>query len=139
MRVSGNSERDLRPEERGCSRWSTAFRRLPTPGGLPNPLSFYVGQLPECCESDPPEGITIEDVLSVEAGAVILFRADADKVEPGLKGNLIVDAFIQRALPRQDGKPGNKRRFPVGTLPAIPFEIVPFRTGNRSDLTSPVQ
>ena len=59
--------------------------------------------------SDPPEGITIEDVLSVEGGAVILVRADADNVDPGLKGNLTIDAFVQRALPRQDGKPGNCR------------------------------
>ena len=72
--------------------------------------------------SDPPEGITIEDVSSVAGGAAIVLRADADKFEPGLKGNLIVDAFIERPL---RGQPGNKRRFPVGILPAIPFEIVP--------------
>jgi hypothetical protein len=93
----------------------TAEVRIVTPARL------FVDQV-ELELSDPPEGITIDDVSSIAGGGAIVLRADADKLEPGLKGNLIVDAFVARSL---RGQPGNNRRFPVGILPAIPFEIVP--------------
>jgi hypothetical protein len=41
----------------------------------------------------------------------------------GLKGNLIVDAFMERAATPGAKQPA-ARRVPLGTLPAIPFEIV---------------
>jgi hypothetical protein len=65
----------------------------------------------------PPEGITIQKVETVREGVAIVLRADAAKVKAGLKGNLIVDAFVERPA-----NPG--RRVPFGTLPAIPFAIV---------------
>jgi hypothetical protein len=71
--------------------------------------------------SDPPAGITLRDVSQVTEGVALVLHADAGQVSPGLKGNLVVDAFVQRAT-RQPG--GAKRRFPVGVLPAIPFEVV---------------
>jgi len=75
--------------------------------------------------SDPPEGVEIKDVSRVVGGVTIELQADADKVQPGLKGNLLVKAFIERAFGRAGGtQPVNKRRIPVGMLPAIPFEIV---------------
>ncbi len=69
--------------------------------------------------SEPPEGVTIQDVTSVPGAINILLRADAAKVKSGLKGNLIVDAAIEREDAKQV-----RRRQPLGTLPAIPFEIV---------------
>ena len=55
----------------------------------------------------------------------ILLSADAKKVPPGLQGNLIVEAFLERTVDTPDGKRrGDKRRVPLGTLPAIRFEIV---------------
>ena len=72
--------------------------------------------------SDPPEGIAIENASPVREGMAILLRADAEKVAPGLKGNLILDAFIERTVGPAGGQ--RKRRIPVGTLPAVPFEIV---------------
>ncbi|MBC8870029.1 MAG: peptidase [Planctomycetes bacterium] len=75
--------------------------------------------------SDPPEGIEIKGVTRVAGGVAIDLKADAEKIQPGLKGNLLVNAFIERTFGRAGGtQPGNKRRIPVGTLPAIPFEIV---------------
>ena len=75
--------------------------------------------------NDPPEGIAITDVAAVQGGVAIVLRADADKVQPGLKGNLIVDAFLERTAPRGNGKQRRqKRRVPLGTLPAIPFDVV---------------
>jgi hypothetical protein len=96
----------------------TARVRVSLPSG---PL---MGQV-QLALSDPPEGISIESVSPVREGAAIVFRADPAKVKPGLKGNLIVDAFVERTLGPGNGKPqANRRRFPLGSLPAIPFEIV---------------
>ncbi len=77
--------------------------------------------------SEPPEGIAIEKVSPDQAGLVILLTADAAKVKPGLKGNLIVNTFMEYTPKPKDGKPRPKRRVPTGTLPAIPFEIVAAR------------
>ena len=74
--------------------------------------------------SDPPEGITVEKVPSGQGTVAVLLRADAAKVKPGLKGNLIVNVFVERTFAGQSGKKSNTRRIPLGTLPAIPFEIV---------------
>jgi hypothetical protein len=52
---------------------------------------------------------------------VLVLHADA-KVKPGLKGNLILDAFVDRIVTPQNGKP-TKRRNLLGTLPAVPFEV----------------
>jgi hypothetical protein len=74
----------------------------------------------------PPEGIAIQAVETVRDGVAITLRADPAKVKAGLKGNLIVDAFRESA-PNPDAKkkqPAAGRRVPLGTLPAIPFEIV---------------
>ena len=91
---------------------------MPLPGGA------FLDQI-QLALSEPPEGITIEKVSSGGRDAAILLRADADKAKIGLKGNLIVAAFVERAVRTPAGtKGGNKRRFQVGTLPAIPFEIV---------------
>jgi hypothetical protein len=74
--------------------------------------------------NEPPEGITIQHVSPVPDGLSILLRADAGKVKPGLKGNLIVDAFAAGAANAPAKKQANNRRLPLGTLPAIPFEVV---------------
>jgi hypothetical protein len=76
--------------------------------------------------SDPPDGITIKEVSKLPEGSGILLHADAAIVTPGLQGNLIVNASSQR-LPRagEDQPPANMRRIPMGSLPAIPFEVTP--------------
>ncbi len=73
--------------------------------------------------NQPPEGIAIQAVEPVRDGVSILLRADPAKVKAGLKGNLIVDAYMERANPATTPQAA-QRRAPLGTLPAIPFEIV---------------
>ena len=74
---------------------------------------------------EPPEGIVIEKESPSRQGTEIVLKCDAAKVQPGLKGNLIVNAFAVRSggtsteNPRPRGRPT-----PLGMLPAIPFEIV---------------
>ncbi len=55
-------------------------------------------------------------------GMTITLKAEADKVKAGERGNLILDAFVEREP--EAGKGPNRRRQPLGVLPAIPFEIV---------------
>lgn len=72
--------------------------------------------------SEPPEGITLRPL---QQGTEIVLDCDAAKAKPGLKGNLIVAISGQRAAPQANQNvPPNRRRVPLGTLPAIPFEIV---------------
>jgi hypothetical protein len=66
---------------------------------------------------DAPVGIALKEFTT----KTIVIEAEAGKVKPGLVGNLIVEAFIQRT---DTDVPENKRRVPLGAMPAIPFEIV---------------
>ena len=76
--------------------------------------------------NEPPEGITLGKVSAASEGTEIELRSDAAKAKPGLKGNLIVSIFPSQALAAaaKNKKQGNQQRTAVGTLPAIPFEIV---------------
>jgi hypothetical protein len=76
--------------------------------------------------SEPPEGITLGKVFAADEGAEIELRSDAAKAKPGLKGNLIVNILqgqAPSAAPKKKKQAG-QRRPTVGTLPAIPFEVV---------------
>ena len=60
----------------------------------------------------------------IEGKLYVLFTGTSgEEIKPGLKGNLIVEAFVQRQQKIGPGKP-RVRRVPLGTLPAIAFEIV---------------
>jgi hypothetical protein len=61
----------------------------------------------------PPDGITIQKVESLTDAVTLTVQA-GPKAKAGLRGNLIVDGFLERAA---------GRRVLLGTLPAIPFEI----------------
>jgi hypothetical protein len=72
--------------------------------------------------NEPPEGISIQRVSSEADGVLVVLRANA-KVKPGLRGNLILDGFAERDVDDNNGKK-QKRRQPLGAMPAVPFEIV---------------
>jgi hypothetical protein len=76
--------------------------------------------------NEPPEGITLGKVSAANEGAEIELRSDAAKTKPGLKGNLIVNILQGQAFAAapKNKKQANQRRPTVGTLPAIPFEVV---------------
>ena len=75
--------------------------------------------------SEPPDGITLQNTSLTDDGPVIVLKSDAAKAKPGLRGNLIVNAFMERSVPAaKDSKQTVKRRFLVATLPAMPFEVV---------------
>jgi len=72
----------------------------------------------------PPEGIAIKDVETLRDGVALILQADGAKLKAGLKGNLIVDAYMERAPNPDTTRKNARQRVPLGTLPAIPFEIV---------------
>ena len=73
--------------------------------------------------SDPPEGIVIDKVAWQDRSVTITLRSDAEKAKPGLRGNLIANAFQKRTETNKEGKTREYRSF-MGPLPAIPFEVV---------------
>lgn len=73
--------------------------------------------------SDPPEGISVEQVAWIDAGVSLVLRGDANKVKPGVNGNLMANAYFQTTTTEQDGKTREVRSL-IGPLPAIRFEIV---------------
>jgi len=74
--------------------------------------------------SEPPDGISIQGTSATGDGTAITFKADATKVKAGEKGNLIVEAFVERTPPAINGKVPEKKRVSIGYLPAIPFDVV---------------
>ncbi len=104
--------------------------RVKLPAGGTAPVRFLtpLGRLGDQLElelSEPPDGITIRKTSPRPEGLDIVLGADAGKVKPGLKGNLIVSAFmLRRAGPDSKKPPAQNRRVPLGVLPAIPFEVV---------------
>jgi hypothetical protein len=75
--------------------------------------------------SEPPEGIELRTASPVQDGTEIVLQCDAAKAKPGLKGNLIVNVSAERvAQPANGSPPANRQRVSLGTLPAVPFEIV---------------
>ena len=98
--------------------------RIPTNGTARISVKLPVNQRLSKIEfelSEPPDGITIKESSPTE----IVFQVDAAKAKPGLKGNLIVEASAEAPSPAGGQPPtANRRRLPLGALPAIPYEIV---------------
>jgi len=92
-----------------------------TPFELFVPPRFQTGV--QLALNEPPEGISIQSVTPGRDGVSVVLRVQADKAKPGLKGNLILDAFREVA-PNPAAANQTRRRQPLGTLPAIPFEVV---------------
>ena len=89
------------------------------------PPSTFLGEV-HLELSDPPPGITIESVSLGRLGGEIVVQSDAAVAKPGLKGNLIVNAFaVRTGEGAGKGKAQRiKSRILLSALPAIPFEIV---------------
>jgi hypothetical protein len=72
---------------------------------------------------EPPNGITLKDVVNERGSLTLLLAADSKLVKPGLRDNLIIEAFSE--VERKDGKnTGTKQRVSLGILPAIPIQII---------------
>jgi hypothetical protein len=75
--------------------------------------------------SEPPEGIELRNASPGRDGTDLVLQCDAAKAKPGLKGNLIVNISAERVTQAANAKQqANRQRVSLGTLPAVPFEIV---------------
>lgn len=74
---------------------------------------------------EPPDGIEIESESSGRRDMEMVLKCDAEKIKPGLKGNLILNAFAVKSQEASKESPQPRGRpTPLGMLPAIPFEVV---------------
>lgn len=71
--------------------------------------------------SEPPDGVTVKKTTMTRDGFEVVIACDPAKIKGNVEGNLILNAFGERASPKA-GK--QAQRAPLATLPAIPFEIV---------------
>ena len=88
------------------------------------PPGYAMFEKIECQLSEPPEGLTLRDVVVVQGSASFALEADAAKIKPGRRGNLIVTMSGARVPQANQPAPAARRRAVLGTLPAIAFEIV---------------
>ena len=44
--------------------------------------------------SEAPEGVTVQELSRLSGGVAVRMRCEAGKAEPGLKGNLIIEAGL---------------------------------------------
>ena len=116
--------------------------RVPVGGAVPvrvkAPPSPMLEQV-RLALSDPPKGVSLGPVSATADGMTFTVQADRQAAPVGYQDNLIVAAFAEvevapagaKAVPA-GGKTApsgiqaapQKRRVALGTLPAIPFEIV---------------
>ena len=75
--------------------------------------------------NEPPKGITLTKSTPGPDGLSLALKADRETLKPGFADNLIIEGFTENVPNRPQGGPAaQNRRFSVGVLPAIPFEIV---------------
>ena len=103
-----------------------AGERLRIPAGGTAQVSFGMRVMPNSPIklelSDPPPGVTLQDVTITRGGVTLTLKAD-DK-HTGYADNLIVEAFTSVDAKGKAGAAGKTQRVSAGVLPAIPFEIV---------------
>lgn len=85
--------------------------RLPT-GGMVKEVKYEL--------LDPPEGVSVKEMKDDE----VVLHADAAKVKPGQKGNLIIMATGAPAFVGDRQNPAaNRFRMKLGAFPAVPYAI----------------
>jgi hypothetical protein len=73
--------------------------------------------------AEPVDGVTFKVTPGVRDDLIdVTFTADPAKAKSGLHGNLILNAFGERTNPK--AKNAARQRSPLGTVQAIPFELV---------------
>ncbi len=72
-----------------------------------------------------PDGISLEKTTVAGRKVTFVLKADKDAMEKGFRDNLIVEAFNEYTpKPKKGTKSTQKKRNPIGFMPAIPIQIV---------------
>ncbi|MCX7015199.1 MAG: hypothetical protein NTW86_22035 [Candidatus Sumerlaeota bacterium] len=105
--------------------------RVPAGGAAQVRLNTPRNQMPRNLQlelSDPPKGVTLQDVSVQPSGLAFVLKADGKAAKAGLADNLIVQAFTEPSSKAPAKAVGVAKQAPkrqsLGVLPAIPFEIV---------------
>ncbi|MCX7015200.1 MAG: PPC domain-containing protein [Candidatus Sumerlaeota bacterium] len=103
--------------------------RVPAGGAAQVRFNTPNYQMPQTIQlelSDPPKGVTLQDVNVQPSGLAFALKADGKAAKAGLADNLIVQAYmeIQMKTASAGAAPQPPRRIGLGVLPAIPIEIV---------------
>ena len=74
---------------------------------------------------EPPVGVTVRDVSLENSVAEVTLACDAASSKPGVQGNLILQAYGERAnrTPPESKSQPRASRIPLGVVPAIPYLI----------------
>lgn len=80
--------------------------------------------------SEAPAGIAVRSATYRDGVAEIILECDAAKIAPHARGNLIFQAFGERPANAPEKSAQRAARFPLGTVPAIPFEVVSSTTAS---------
>lgn len=75
--------------------------------------------------SEPPAGISIEEVTEVVGGVVLTLRAGDDMPPTGLRDNLILECFGHFNRVSRGKATGERQRVSLGFLPAVRLEVTP--------------
>ncbi len=126
--VSNTQQRRPRPGMQLSARGPVKLRpgsaaRLEVP--VPPRMLFLKDRL-EFELSEPPDGVTIEDVSRGRQGITINLQTTRSETEQPREGNLIVNAYMRMsARGGKGGKSakGQEFRAPIGALPAIPYKL----------------
>jgi hypothetical protein len=112
----------------GAVRWRAIDKRVLLTPGAATPVTaavpFRLQDGMSVALNEPPEGISIQNVVQDRDGVTVVLRVEAGKVKPGFKGNLILD--LLRASPPNPAAPAapNRRQLQrITSLPAIPYEV----------------
>ena len=89
--------------------------------GFSTPEGISAGQVRFELDA-PPKGITVKEVLADGGEVVLVLSAEVEEPKSGVKGNLILNAFLEKTVENKDGKPTTERTS-LGMLPAVPFEV----------------
>lgn len=77
--------------------------------------------------NEAPEGLTLHDLTVLPDGLAFKLHADQELMSKDFADNLIVEAFREYTPKAKDGQSApKKRRYSMGIMPAIPFEIVAY-------------
>lgn len=72
---------------------------------------------------EPPPGISVRRVVHKAEFAEIVLAVDPAQVKPGARGNLIFNAYGERANGPSSKSPARVQRVPLGIVPAVAFEV----------------
>jgi len=72
----------------------------------------------------PPQGITLEDPVVAGNKLAVPIKCESDKAKLGLKGNLLFVLSREHTYLKKETKKMVTSKYVIGTLPAVPFEVV---------------